>query len=857
MKLRYVQYRALIVLGVYLVAFLIFYGTINNHVHISEFRKVNSVDATLPVVSFVTSDAEINRTLGYTFIPQEGKMRQSITPVMQGETSIIVLVDQKGTNVRKMSCSVTEITTGLVMDDINLMSLKDYRDGRIYGQFFFTAKYATNTEYLMRITLTTGEGKDVYYYTRLMFPTFGNPKQEVEFLENFHSAILDDERQTEIEKYLETEDSYTGADFSRITHRDSVDSVGYGQMEPKEIESYVPTFVEYTSSYVAAEKDFYVEAYSNDGLETYSCVEHYRFRTTSKTNYLYSFERKMEVMFEPVYFNLSARQIKLGITGEQNLNCLMSENNKYLMFSRDGDLWEYDMKENVMIPLFSFDREGGDFERYHNTEHNFKLISVDNDGNADFVFYGYIVRGEYEGRVGIIYYRYYAEEKRVEEMMFTPVTVPYDILKEEFGDVCYMNSFNEFYFTLDGTLYQYRSTLHDYTVVVENMVEPFYFEGSKLVYQETTNEKNTKICYHDLESNTIEYREAAPGDRLLFLGSIDGDFIYGDAHASDVTFKDNGQSHVPMYRIRIETSEGKPVKEYVRERDDEYFLDATIHNNGISILINRKKEVFTGTRKNGTTYNRPIYTEVGTYNILKSSETPKDDVTVSSKYTEPMRREYYLNLPDNQKISKVPQKIEIDSTQNSVRTTAKLINRTKNNYYVQAFGKVIAESDDLAYCVSLANANYGSVFEETGLVIWVRGMRGNSALLHNVTPCYCNGDLISEKEAVLQMFFSYKGSVTKAADCDLNERAMLDWLTENIPGTAVDLTGVTMLEALSFTSEGHLVATVFEGKWLVITGYTANLVYAISPSEGKTKTIALSRMRDALDNVGLFYTYVD
>ena len=354
----------------------------------------------------------------------------------------------------------------------------------------------------------------------------------------------------------------------------------------------------------------------------------------------------------------------------------------------------------------------------------------------------------------------------------------------------------------------------------------------------------------------MTYREAKPGDCLLFLGTIGGDYIYGDAHMSDVTFKDNGRQHVPMYRIHIETADGVPIKEYTREKEDEYYLDANVQDFGISILINRKDEVVSGIRQDGTTYNRPIYSDAGTYNILRNSEKEKDNVSLSTKYTEPMRREFYLNLPDGTKITKVPTIAEIDSTQNSIRTTAKLMNRTKTAYYVQAFGKVIAESDDLAYCVSLANANYGTVFGENGVVIWVRGMRANSALLHNVIPCYSD-ELISEREAILQMFFSYKGSVTKAWDCDLNERAMLDWMTDNIPGTAVDLTGVTMLEALSFTSEGHLVATVFQGEWLVITGYTANLVYAISPSEGKTRTIALSRMRNELDNVGLFYTYID
>lgn len=856
MKPRYIPYRALIIIGVFLVSLVVFYGTLDNHVLVNEFHTVRTVDASLPVISFVTQGAEINRTLGYTFIPQEGKMRSSITPVSPTDRTFSVLIDQKESNVRKLSCMISEVVTGTVLDKIDLMSLKRTSDGRLSGQFFLTANYATNTEYTMRITLTTDEGKSIYYYTRLFLPTYGNPKREVEFLENFHSAILDDDRQSEVEKYLETEDSYTGSDFSRITHRDSVDSVGYGQMEPTEIESFVPRFVEYTTTYVAAEKEFYIQAYSNDGLETYGCVEHYRYRTAAKTNYLYSFERKMEVVFEPEYFNLSQLQIKLGVTGEQDVNCLLSDNEKYLVFVRDGDLWEYDMAENVMIPLFSFDREGGDNERYHNKSHDFKLVSVSDNGDADFVFYGYIIRGEYEGRVGILYYRYYAEEKRTEELMFAPVTVPYDILKEEFGSICYMNDFDEFFFTLYGTLYRYRTLLHDVVVVVENVKEPYYLDGSRFVYQEADDANSTRICFYDFETNLVTYKEAEPGDRILFLGSIDGDLIYGDSHAADITFKDNGKAHVPMYRIRIETNNGEAVKEYHRDRDDEFYLDAVIENNGIAISINRKTGTVSGVGSDGQAYTRPIYEDVGTYNILKSNEPAKKRVTISYRYTEPMRREYYLNLPSSFKMSKVPSVIEITSTQGSGRTPVSLDERNVPVYYVQAFGKVISVSSDLAKCVSKANANYGGVFNENGQIVWLRGMRANSQLLRNVTPCYSD-DAITEKEAILQMFLSYKGSAVNAWECDLNEKALLKWVEDNIPGKTVDLTGVTLLEALNFVSDGHLVATYFQGEWLMITGYTANLVYAISPSEAKTRTIFLSRMRTDLDNKGVFYTYID
>ena len=221
-----------------------------------------------------------------------------------------------------------------------------------------------------------------------------------------------------------------------------------------------------------------------------------------------------------------------------------------------------------------------------------------------------------------------------------------------------------------------------------------------------------------------------------------------------------------------------------------------------------------------------------------------------------MRREYYLNLPVSFKLTVVPTLISVKNTQGSGRTPVRLNERSVPVYYVEAFGKVISVSGDLAYCVSKANANYGGVFDERGQIVWLRGMRANSALLRNVTPTFTD-DAISEKEAVLQIFLSYKGAAMQAWDCNLDEKGMLAWIDENIPGTAVDLTGVTMMEALNFVSDGHLLCTYLDDHWMVVIGYTANIVHVISPGEGRQRTILLSRMRNTLDNHGIFYTYID
>ena len=338
----------------------------------------------------------------------------------------------------------------------------------------------------------------MYYYSRLVVASTGNLKREMDFVMKVHDSLLDEDRKNDIEKFLDTVDGATGADFSHVSISDNLETVSYGTMSPKQLEVSIPKITEYNSTYVCVVLDSEMQIYTNDAEEKFRVREDFRLRCQGKSDILFSYDRTMQSEFDGTLVSINRNQIKLGLTPVTDLNYKLSDNNKYLLFVYDGNLWEYDMTRNTMVQLFTFDREGGDTLRYRNGRHDFKLISVEDDGNADFVFYGYISRGQYEGRVGILYYRYHADEGRIEEMMFVPVTVPYEILKEEFGALCYMNDYDEFYFTLYDTLYLYRTLVHDFTVVVEHMPKHsvlFEKEGI-LVYQDQYAVSDNKALVH-------------------------------------------------------------------------------------------------------------------------------------------------------------------------------------------------------------------------------------------------------------------------------------------------------------------------------------------------------------------------
>ncbi|MBR5711987.1 MAG: hypothetical protein IKX54_00120 [Lachnospiraceae bacterium] len=853
MKLRY---RILILTGVFLLSLIVFYSRVSVHTYSNERKTVAAAEASLPTVSFRVNGVEINPLLGYTFEPQAQLIHESVTPIGT-DLSFTVLIDEHGGVIKRLVCSVSEVESGTEIEAREVKALKREADGRLAASVTLTGNYANNTEYTCKLTLTTNEGRDVQFYTRLMAASFGNLAKETAFALQFHADLLDKDRRTDVEKYLETRDGASGADYSHVTIEDDIDTVSYGLMEPIEMTRSVPTITEYNQTYVCATLDSRLRIFSDDADEKYRCHEKFRFRCQSKNTILFNYDRTLNAEFDGTLVSINRNQIKLGITTDNSPERLLSDNGKYLVFPYDGDMWEYDMKRNVMVKVFSFDNGSSDDMRYRNDRHSYRLISVTDEGNADFVFYGYISRGQYEGRVGILYYRYYAEEGRVEEMMFVPVTVPYEILKEEFGSLCYMNDYDEFYFTLYDTLYLYRTLVNDFTVVVEHLPSNsvLFEEEGILVYQkEYSDAINTAVDYYDLENRKADTVTTENGDRILLLGTIDGELIYGLGRAEDVTFHDNGTDHVPMYRIIIKDLDGTEVKVY--NSGEELFSMAEVDDNGINVELCKKTGEAEIEHPDGTKSVRPIYTESGRYNILKSLKTPTPKITISARTSNLMHREYYINLPSGYKLEAIPKTENVLFTVLTSSTSMRVGTWIDRRYYVIAYGNVLAVSGDLSDCIKLADESAGAVYDGKGKAIWKRGIKETTKRIRNLTAYYAD-ETRTETQAILKMIFAYKGSAVDETIYDTNEMALLDCITDGIPGTGVDLSGVTLAQALYFVSQGRPVVARYQDTWVLITGYESNRIFVVSPTRGKTLTLSLTEAKGTIGKAAVYYSYVD
>ena len=167
------------------------------------------------------------------------------------------------------------------------------------------------------------------------------------------------------------------------------------------------------------------------------------------------------------------RQIQLGIR-DKNIEYAVSESGDVIAFVQQGDLWCFDRVNNKIVQVFSFLGAEGINARDNWDQHDIKIARVDEAGSIDFVVYGYMNRGDHEGEVGTAVYHYDGLVHTIEEEIFIPSDVSYEILKAQMGQLMYVNEKGTFYLIMDQKLYSIDTDKRTPEVLVKDLKESCY-----------------------------------------------------------------------------------------------------------------------------------------------------------------------------------------------------------------------------------------------------------------------------------------------------------------------------------------------------------------------------------------------
>ena len=692
--------KILILLAVFIVALFTFSKLTN---HETKDLTTDLAAPTLPVVYFEDNGHPLNELHGYVEEMSVISMRDTITPLPEnGKLSL--RIDPYDNKIKEVSFQIRSLNGDRLVQDGNVQVSGDKT--AVTGTISVENLLEEQTEYQLILQVTAGE-QTSYYYTRIMEVGKSQIDACVDFVEEFHAITMNKERQSELSSYMEPSSAADNTTLQKVTINNSLSQACWGDFVGTEVTTPVVSIKEMNDDYQVILLEYIMSSVGDSGnSEYYNVEEYYRVRVGAEKIYLLSFERTMEEIFRGEGDQISKDMIDLGIRSE-NVSYKTNETGNVICFVQQGELWSYNQIENNLTRVFSFRSQEGMDIRENYQEHDIRILRVDEGGSLDFVVYGYMNCGEHEGQVGVSVCHYDGVTNTVEEMLFVPTTLSYEIVKEQIGKLMYVSDSGVFYLTVSNQVYRIQMDSRKAEVYIDGLKSDMLVNSENGRYI-AWSEDGTTMHVTDLEKGESFDIHANENQLLKPLGFLGSDCIYGWGYRTDIFSTQTQTDTLALSQVLIvDTSDSAHSVLKTYETPGIYVTGIRIQDG--SIYLSR-------VMKNGD-----IYVDTTEDTIMNRDLQEKDQVHIDTVVSDVKQKEVVLKLLEETSVS-TPKTLIPKLIENEEPNTLEIKNLNASSaYYVYAKGKVVLATDDMAAAVQSADANKGVVIGNNLLYVWRLG----------------------------------------------------------------------------------------------------------------------------------------
>ncbi len=843
-------YRVIILMAIFVASLFYFSRDIKEVVfHINNTTTMK--DATFPLISIKTGDNTINMLHGYSGNIAANKIRESVIP-LEDDKAFEVRFNKEALDIKKMNYEVREFTGNRLIETNSVSVFEE--DGDIQSaKIKLNSNLTEGKEYAVKFTLITDKTEKIYYYQRIKYYQKTYLTDKLNFVMNFHQSILDKGKAEEIIKYLEPSSSADNSSLAYVNIHSSFDLISWNGLKPIALTEVVPVVKEIYVDTASIELDYYIQAEAAGVKEEYRVTEFYRVRYSYDRMYLLNYERHMESIFDINLANMAKNELKLGITNNPKVSYKADTKSSKLAFVRDGELWFYDLENNKVTRVFSFEQKNRDYLRDFYDQHDIRILNMDAEGNINFLVYGYMNRGEYEGKVAVILYRFIQAENRIEELVDIPTDEPYQSLKENLGELTYLSSRDIFYLHVYDTIYAYNITTRQMSVIASNITKKQIVVLDDLNYiawQENADLKASKnIKLMNLETGETQTISAGSGYNIRLLDKIDNNIIYGFAKEKDITAMVDGSIIAPLSSVEIASVDRKILKKY--KKNNYYVTGIAVKDNIIELY--RIKKV----QEEGSS----TFTPAANDQIMNKEEIKSSIIGTVKVAQEQTGTEYYMTLPPGFAMKKLP---KVTNTVHTVITqdpTVRLTDTVKKQiyYYPYITGGIEGVYENAADAIAVARDGIGVVLDSNRQLVWERGVKADAYTIpqfKNMSWSPSSGKTIT---ACLKMILDYQG--VPVSDKQLgNESSSAYYMLKTYSKYApVRLTGAVLDDVLYYVSKGRPVLAMTDNKHAVIIyGYDTFNIMIIDPAKSTAEKIGIQDSTELFGNAGnVFLSYLE
>lgn len=890
--------RVIVMIMVFVIT-IYFVNIFENRNYKNLAKEMN--DAELPLAYVSYGDTLLNCMHGYTSDVDITLLRDSITPIDE-QKHIEILVQNDKKYASGYSYEIRSIAGDSLVEKGDIEAADN---GSGYDELDINVRMdlKKDMEYMLVVKASSEKGLAASYYTRIVVNDDYHEAELLKAVQDFHDASFDFnalETESVIGTYkTEYAGASTGDSFGlgHVNLANDYADIMWDGLKPtvvsdiniyiKEIDvNYAVIEMEYNASSITdqdvtsyyAVKEFYKAGYSlvevsdseADGEDSYgdasygdaSYDEEYSYtdeesqggqaEETEETSHtepkitMFSYDRYVDEYFDRTGIDALNNVYEIGIVSSDDLEYRYVENNRKIAFVRNGQLWMYDYDQGEIIRVYSFCADDYTEDAATYDAHNINIMEFADDGNLTFSVYGYMNRGDHEGKLGIGLFTFDYSTLEVDELLFVECNVPYEAMKTETSRLTYYDG-QKFYYMMGGKVNAVDIKNRKQSYIAENLSAgdvKVSADMSVMAFGENEDQsQNTRITLMNMKTGNSYDITAGDGECLICYGFKDSDMVYGVSDIADAgvdadlesfsetKYSEESRDNIPAKRLYIVGSDGSQIKEYAK--DGCYLMQVDVNANLLYLTRGEKSNgKFVAIKDDFITFKEDDSKQtIGT--VHNSSITGYDRL--------------YFTVPENIYLSYIPNlnitKEKIDD-QNSYMIMT--IERDKVTYHVYdnlGLSKIYDVAGD---AINYAESVAGIVVSSDGEVIY-RKMESQeyntiaAGIFHHST-----GTVDASLTDCLYMVLNYQGvQVTEDEIKQYGDPVtVLNTLGKK---KGINVTGLSLDMLLGYVSDGiPVISRIDDGRYVLIVSYNDEDVRYYDPVENKEIVVSREEYIDMM-----------
>lgn len=805
-------------------------------------------EASYPLVYVNYEGEHINCLHGYAQEMDVSFMRDTITPLGENR-ELSLYIDTFNTSITSIAYEVRS-TDGTRL--IESTQLYDYivQTAGISADIQLKDLIDPDEEYELIILLNDVQGRQLRYYTRVVLRSDNHIGEEIYFARNFHEKTFDRENANEIAQYLETNESGDNTTYSYVNIHSSFRQITWGDLTVEKITEPQLSITELFPQTARITISYYVNVLTETGERRCRVDEYYRLRYGIQRIYLLNYERTMTEVFEMDLAAFNNNKIDLGIRNA-DVELAESEDGGAFAFVSANRLFCYNSNNNRFSQLFAFYTKDHEDERTFYNQNDIRVLSVDEAGNVQFAVYGYMNRGTHEGKMGVAVYLFNGVLNTIEEEAFIPYNRSFATLESDVERLMYLNSNEELFVYLGGSIFCINLNDNSYTVVAKDLAQESFKvseSGRIVVWPEGEDpDRSQNLNVMNLNTKVISTIDAGAGHYIRPLGFMEEDLIYGLVNQSDLFVDNAGSLVTPMFCINISSEpDNKISMQY--QKDDIYIMNVILSDNQITMERARKTP-------------EGVYVATAADQIMSNTSELKHENTIDVAATKALEKIVQIaaksNIATRSLKFMTPKEVMYEGGH---EVNLEYPESMHENYYVYGSGGILGVYAKESEAVNIAEQESGTVLNGYGDYVWIKANRNVSNQIMKITATM-QDENNSSLAVCLDTMLLAEG-ISRNSQYLLDQGATaLSVLQDNMPEDCeiLDLSGCSLDAVLYYVNRDIPVMAILNDRSAVlIIGFNELNTVIMDPTTG---TIYKKGINDSTDwfnsNGNQFITYIN